>query len=217
LQPRWLFFCYNMFMIKVIIFDCNGVFTTNSLAENLDVFSKVFGFDRKKLEPEYIRLSNMAIMGRMTSLEVCQKLIEKFGMQTSAEEIKKVWVGTFVGAPDIDTYKYALELSREYRLCLFSNYSDIFDEISKKLKLDDLFSSKMIFISSGISLMKPDKRAFSYVLNKIGCQPEEVIFIDDQENNIEQALSMGITSILFKDTNQLKIEMAKLEKTVPLT
>jgi FMN phosphatase YigB (HAD superfamily) len=195
--------------MKAIIFDCNGVFAQNSLQENLDTFVDKFGFDKEKLLPEYMRLEGLAISGQKTSLQVCQKLVDIFDVDATAEEVRAVWVDTYVGIPNTEMIEYAGELSKNYQIYLFSNHSDLFYDVSEKLELGKLFNKSDIFISSEMKLLKPSGEAFSYVLAAIGYKPEEIIFVDDNLDNVREAIKLGMTGILFESVGQLRTELAE--------
>ncbi|NTW89698.1 MAG: HAD-IA family hydrolase [Candidatus Moranbacteria bacterium] len=55
------------------------------------------------------------------------------------------------------------------------------------------------FFSFELGLSKSDSRFFGVILEKLGLSPEEVILFDDEEENIEIAKSLGITSVLVED------------------
>lgn len=54
-----------------------------------------------------------------------------------------------------------------------------------------------IVISGDIGLAKPDPAIFEYILKKYNLNPSETIFIDDQPENVDAALAMGIYSIRY--------------------
>ena len=58
-------------------------------------------------------------------------------------------------------------------------------------------------------LKKPSLVRFSYVMNDIGCQAEECIFIDDLSANIRAAEEIGMHGILFVSVQNLKDELKK--------
>ncbi len=57
---------------------------------------------------------------------------------------------------------------------------------------------------------KPDVRFYKKALNILGAQPTECIFIDDKEMNCIDAEKIGIKSIVFKHSEQLKKDLAAL-------
>jgi putative hydrolase of the HAD superfamily len=52
-----------------------------------------------------------------------------------------------------------------------------------------------IFVSSEIGAVKPDPKAWEYVLNFYGLPPEDVLFVDDQQRNIDVADRLGLATV----------------------
>ena len=50
---------------------------------------------------------------------------------------------------------------------------------------------------------------FKILLDKLEADPETVLFVDNQERNIDAARSLGIDGIVFKDKNQFVQELKK--------
>ena len=91
--------------------------------------------------------------------------------------------------------------------------SDHIDERIGQIKLihPDIF--KMIdgeYWSCRLGCIKGDPDFFPTVLKRVGASPEEVVFIDDIENNVNSARKSGIHGIVFEDADQLKSELKKL-------
>lgn len=63
------------------------------------------------------------------------------------------------------------------------------------LPYDELFDAQ--FYSCGMGLAKPDPAYFHYVLEALGLQPEEALFMDDTLANVESAAGLGIRAELF--------------------
>ena len=64
--------------------------------------------------------------------------------------------------------------------------------------------------SCEVNKIKSDNRFFNTVLEQNGLKPEEVVFIDDLGINVSCARGIGITSINFLDSEQLKNELINL-------
>jgi FMN phosphatase YigB (HAD superfamily) len=56
-------------------------------------------------------------------------------------------------------------------------------------------------------MAKPDPAIFRHMLDKFGHEATEAIFIDDNSDNIAQALALGITGIVFQNAAQLREEL----------
>ena len=62
-----------------------------------------------------------------------------------------------------------------------------------------------IIISAEINKIKPNKDFYNYILNKHKIKPQELLFLDDNINNINGAKELGINTIkVDKETELLK-------------
>jgi HAD superfamily hydrolase (TIGR01509 family) len=59
------------------------------------------------------------------------------------------------------------------------------------------------FSAEELGVSKKDPNAYSLVVQKIGVTPEEVLFIDDSQTNIEAASSADLNTFLYKDNLSL--------------
>src|SRR5258707_10310434 len=71
-----------------------------------------------------------------------------------------------------------------------------------------LFSAvATILLSGDVKLIKPDPRIFQALLERIGRSASECLFIDDSEENISTARSLGFETIRFESPEQLRREL----------
>jgi HAD superfamily hydrolase (TIGR01509 family) len=68
--------------------------------------------------------------------------------------------------------------------------------------------------SSEVQLGKPDPAIFHLTLGRLQLQPGEALFIDDHPANIAAARAIGMTALLYTDTNSLLAELARLGITI---
>jgi len=66
---------------------------------------------------------------------------------------------------------------------------------------DEVYASNLMGIS------KPDPDFYRYILRKEEIKPENTVFVDDSEENIISAQKIGINSILFTDSDSLRIQI----------
>ena len=67
-----------------------------------------------------------------------------------------------------------------------------------------------MLVSYELGVCKPDPEFFRRGLAKLGVEAEECLFIDDLEDNVEAARSLGITGIRFESAEQLERELKGL-------
>jgi HAD superfamily hydrolase (TIGR01509 family) len=101
------------------------------------------------------------------------------------------------------------KLRLKYRLILLSNTDVVRFSYIKKT-----FPELMIFdgyvLSFDYGLMKPDPRVYFAALQLAGSKPENAVFIDDLQANIEGAARIGIKGVLFSPEIDLEAELRKL-------
>lgn len=88
-----------------------------------------------------------------------------------------------------------------YRVYLLSNYPP---------KLADLHWNRFSFlpeldgmiVSGHEKMVKPEENIYRLLFERYGLKPEECIFIDDRDDNIRTAESLGMRGIVFKNYEQ---------------
>jgi len=84
-----------------------------------------------------------------------------------------------------------------------SNWSsEKFGVVRAKYAFFQLFDT--ILLSGDVKLIKPDPRIFQALLERIGRSAGECLFIDDSEENISTARSLGFETIRFESPEQLR-------------
>jgi HAD superfamily hydrolase (TIGR01509 family) len=83
------------------------------------------------------------------------------------------------------------------------------DFIAEKFSLTDIFDQ--IFSSGEIKIAKPDPRIFNAVMEQLGIDAKNFIFVDDYQPNVEGAQNAGVTGIKFESIEQLREELQKLK------
>ena len=59
----------------------------------------------------------------------------------------------------------------------------------------------VISVSGDLKIKKPDPRIFQLTLERLGCMPEECVYIDDRRYNLEAAQALGMDTVLFNSRN----------------
>lgn len=95
----------------------------------------------------------------------------------------------------IDTVEIIKELKRKhYKIGLLSNLR-LMDFNRYKDQLEQL-SFDYMFLSYKMKCIKPNNDIYEKVINTIDTEPQNIIFFDDNKNNIEGALKSGMTAYL---------------------
>ena len=134
--------------------------------------------------------------GTITEEEVMdgyrQRLPER--LWEKAEEIFSHWMENI---PEIDGMAALVGLLKENGVPLFllSNISKSFAARADEFPVLHLFEKKIF--SAVCGMVKPSREIFEYLCSTCGIAPEETLFIDDSQKNIDGARSVGIHGYLF--------------------
>jgi epoxide hydrolase-like predicted phosphatase len=185
-------------MIKAIIFDFFDVIRQDSF----HAWMRIHGFTREDAPGDVSRRMDIGLIdGEQFCVELAQisgQTVEEVKYELSENE-----------RFDYGVIEYANELRKKYPLALLSNSeSSYLRNILIEKDLEKLFD--VILISSEIGVAKPDKEMFEMALSKLGVAPEEVVFIDDQQKNIDAAEKLGIKGIRFEDVDSLRKKMNEI-------
>lgn len=95
-----------------------------------------------------------------------------------------------------------------YPLYALSNWSaETFNRVRDQFEFLTWFDD--MIISGEVKMVKPHREIFDLLLERIQCEPEDCLFIDDHSSNTEAAESYGFQTILFSSPSQLKTELSE--------
>jgi FMN phosphatase YigB (HAD superfamily) len=87
-----------------------------------------------------------------------------------------------------------------YKIACLSNGTDEWTlRVIEDHNLLSLFDE--IIISGNLGIVKPQPDIYIQTLNKLNVAPEETIFVDDRQVNVDAAQKLGISSLLFNNTS----------------
>ncbi len=98
-----------------------------------------------------------------------------------------------------------------YRVIVLSNMSKEYIDFLRKKPVYSHFDEEII--SCEVGLVKPEREIYELLLTRYGLRPDETIFIDDRQENVDAAAELGITPFLFdrrnpeKSCEELKIKL----------
>ena len=95
-------------------------------------------------------------------------------------------LGLYPGALDM-----VARVPGRYRRALLSNSNALhWPRLVNDMGLGAAFEHQ--FVSHIIGKIKPDRAAFAHVVENLGCLPQQVLFLDDNQLNVDAARSVGM-------------------------
>lgn len=193
-------------MIKNIIFDLGGVIMTIDQDEALRRFKEIGLTDAETYLDPYTQSGIFGDVeeGRITAEEFRSELSRVVGRELTFDECKYCWLGYRKDVPARNLKALCDLRGKSYRLILLSNtnpfmmswaLSNDFD--GGKASLRDYFDA--LYLSFRLGVMKPDERFFQAVIDNEGIEPEESLFVDDGQRNIEAGKHLGFNTMCPKN------------------
>ena len=147
--------------------------------------------------------------GKITTKEFYRKMISSHAGIVNEIQITTAWNSMLLHWR-LDSLTFLKTLAKKYKLYLLSNTNDIhlgavnnlLKQETGKESIDDLFTKA--YYSHKINLRKPNADIFDFIAKDAGINPQETLFIDDLENNIEAAASLGFKTHLLLDSETIE-------------
>ena len=194
-------------MIKTFIFDLGNVivsFDHNKTADRLASVCQhesevIFG---KAIASPLVKQYNL---GKITSEEFFEAVSRELGLRMDFADFSQAWNCTFAAEPLVSE-QLIKTLADKYKLLLLSDTNELhFDYIRSNFPALDYFDD--FILSHKVGTAKPSAEIFQAVVKIADCAPEECLFIDDLEINVEGARKFGINALQFVSETQLEKEL----------
>ena len=193
-------------MIKVLLFDIDGVTSKYKRLSYLNYLSKLTGKSHEDLVKVGSPLIRRFDAGGLTLREFEKQAAKLLGIKEKEVRWREFYApDTALNRPLVGMIK---RLHKNYKTACLTNMDRSRYIYTKKFLYEVAFDRR--FISSYLGMAKPDPRLYSRVLQRLNVNPSEVIFVDDNERNIISANKMGIKTIWFRNNAQLKKDLFKL-------
>jgi len=189
--------------LKNILFDMGNVLFSIDYKKTQDAFEKLGYSDFSEMYSQFTAdaLFEKLETGKISTEEFYSKLISSHTGVVDEAQITAAWNSMLLHWR-MPSLAFLKPLANKYRLYLLSNTNDIhlvavndlLKQETGKESIDDLFTKA--YYSHKINLRKPNADIFEFIAKDAGIYPEETLFIDDLENNIETASQLGFKTHL---------------------
>lgn len=193
---------------RAVLFDFGRVISARKPARLFMSYETILGLPAGSFENLFDKSPEWrdALLGRMTLDGFWEAVGPKLGLRTS-EEISR-FRRRFEAdeAPNQAVVGLILRLRGRCRLAVLSNSPPGLSRWLEKWGILDCFD--VVFCSGEEGVAKPDPRAYLETLGRLGVEPCQAVFVDDEDVNIEAARRLGLRTVLFTDSDSL---LKKLE------
>lgn len=196
--------------ITAVVFDLGGVVMPTAL-DGLLAYERELGLPPQALvgflrgDPVFDRWQ----VGRSTPGEFFAHVRAEIRIRHGVDvDVDRLATATEIGSDmDAEMDRLLRDLHGRYALALCTN--NVRESVRWRREIPaELFD--VIVDSSHVGIAKPDPRIYEHVLRALGREGEEVVFIDDWEENLYPARTLGMQTVRFRDPASCRRELADL-------
>lgn len=197
-------------MMKAVVFDVDGVLTHFKLFS--DRYTEKFGVPWEILSPFFQSDFQNCVIGLADLKSVLPKYVKRWQWKGSIKELIDYWLSE--DSLDINLLQYINRLKQKgIRVYIGSNQEQYrAGYIRVELGMKEVFEET--FFSCEFGVKKPGRTFFLKVFNKVKkrishLKKDQVLFVDDEEENIRSASALGFKAHHYKSFNRFKKQIAQ--------
>ena len=185
-------------MLKLIVFDCDGVMFDSKNANRMYYNFLLDHFDLPKMNEEeldFVHMSSVAdsIQHIFRNYHTIQlEEVDQFRTQTGYKPFLKYM------SIEPDLIDFLKIVSKKYSLAISTNRSDTMEPLLKSYRLESYFGKVMT--ASNAPRPKPAPDALLEILSHYHCEPGQTLFIGDTVVDEQHAASCNVDLIAFRNS-----------------
>lgn len=193
---------------KALIFDLGKVVFDVSFDRTFAYWSRASGtpVDEIRSTFRFDEIYEQFEIAAITPQQFRKAIGERNNFRLPDEQFDAGWCNLY-----LDVYPEVVELIQQlkadYRMVALTNTNEIHARVWPQKYADALSHFEKVFSSHELRLRKPDPEIFNVTLQWLNMQPGEVLFIDDNTDNIAAAEKMGIKTVLAVSPEQIVREV----------
>ena len=201
-------------VITTILFDIGGVLLTDGWGhESRRMAAARFNLDWDDFSDRHEKVAHLIETNRLTLERYLDLVIFYRPRSFSRDEFRAFIFAQSQPKPEsLEIVRRLAGLKTHFMATLNNEVMELNLYRIQHFDLREYF--KAFFSSCFLGLRKPDEAIYRAALNVTQCAPDECLFVDDREVNLECPRALGLHTIHFQDAMQLRREL--VEKGVEL-
>jgi putative hydrolase of the HAD superfamily len=192
--------------IRAVILDYGEVLCHLPTTENIEFLARTFQIDSQSFLPIYLKTRLAYDRGDLLPLAYWQKFAAEAGVtidDRTIDQVRQVDVEMW-SRPNEPMIRWLQQIhSAGLKTAILSNMpSDMADHARKNFDWLAYFDHHIF--SAEVGSVKPEPAIYEHAIHALGMPPPEVLFIDDRDENLQQARAIGIRGIRYQSVEQLR-------------
>ena len=196
--------------IRAVVFDIGGVLEFTPRTGWHTRWEEQLGLASGQMDALLWEVWKAGNVGRLSLAEVEQRIAEILGLDEAqlAAFMGDLW-DEYCGTLNGELARYFAGLRPRYKTAILSNsFAGAREVEHARYQFGDLCD--MLIYSHEEGLEKPDPRFYMLACERLGVEPQEIVFLDDVAGHVAAARALGIHAVLFQDTAQAIREIEAL-------
>jgi len=192
-----------------VIFDFGGVLAEEGFREGIKAIGRDKGLDPEdfyKISSELVYQTGY-ITGGCDEHSYWNAVRQKTGVKGDDQEFREEILKRFKLRPEMTAMVEKIK-SSVFIVAVLSDQTNWLDELDQRTPFYYHFDT--VFNSFHLKKTKRDPSIFRDVCALLSVRPEEVLFVDDNLENVKRAISQGLRAIHFKGVSEFRIEIKKI-------
>ena len=206
--------------LRAVIFDYGMVLTCPPDPVAHAELLRITGLSAATLDSLYWTDRAAFDLGTFTGEGFWRRIASQAGLELSDSQIEELTIWDARMWMRVNAAMLGWQLSLTERGLLTAIVSNMGDTVHREMEreLDWLSRFDVLVWSYQLGLAKPDPAIYRYVLEKLGTQPGETLFIDDRKENVDAAVALGMKAIVFTTVEKLRADLIAtgLDRELPL-
>ncbi len=206
--------------LRAVVFDYGMVLTGPPDPKAYSELVRITGLSSERLDRFYWADRHAFDEGKLTGLGFWRKVTGDAGLSLSDEVIEELSLWDARMWTTQNDAMLAWQMLLKQRGILTAILSNMGDSVLAYMLREHAWLSRFdVHVwSYQLRMAKPEAAIYQHTLKQLGTRPEETLFVDDRQVNIDAAKQLGMKGVLFTDVNQLRADLVGqgLSKELPL-
>lgn len=190
--------------IKAVLFDADGVVVQPGTPFSHQ-YAEAHGFDYSEITPFFHGDFQDALIGKADLKDLLEKNREIWKLDGSPDDLMAQWFQAEHAVDDmlVEEIKKLRELGVH---CFLATNQE---KYRAKYLEEEMFLGvfERIYSSAMLGVKKPSEEFYAKILEELAAdeiQPEQIVYFDDDTENVEAAQRLGIRAVLYRDIDDFK-------------
>lgn len=188
--------------IRAAVFDIGGVLEYTPKLGVETKWEQILGLNARELNRRLYEVWKDGSLGHCTEADVHRRIQELIGMTDQQLDtfMADIWM-QYLGELNVELNDYFIGLRSNYQTAILSNsFVGAREKEQAAYGFED--HTDLIIYSHEVGIAKPDPDIYQMTCDRLGLQPEQIVFLDDVPINIEAAQKLGMKGVLFNNNAQ---------------